>query len=315
MEQPHQPVMLAEVLEALAPAGDGLYVDGTVGAGGHAAAILEAGGSGTRLLGLDRDPAALELAGRRLAGFGQRVRLRQATFDQVGRELEQWGEDAAEGILLDLGVSSMQLDNPGRGFSFRSDAPLDMRMGGQGPSAARLLAELDQDELARLFSRLGQEPQARRIARALVRAREQEPITTTGRLARLVEQALPAARLRRRRLHPATRVFMALRMAVNDELGQLERFLEQAPRWLRPGGRLVVISYHSLEDRRVKRALRAWARPCTCPPGLPVCACGKRPLFTLPRPELLRPGAGEVESNPRARSARLRWARRTQEAA
>jgi len=315
VEQPHQPVMLAEVLEALAPADGGLYVDGTLGAGGHAAAILEASAPGGRLLGLDRDSAALELAGRRLAGFGQRLRLRQATFDQVGRELEQWGVDAADGILLDLGVSSMQLDNPGRGFSFRFDAPLDMRMGGEGPSAARLLAELDQEQLAQLFSRLGQEPQARRIARALVRARRQEPITTTGRLAQLVEQAIPQAQRRGRRLHPATRVFMALRMAVNDELGQLERFLEQVPRWLRPGGRLVVISYHSLEDRRVKRALRTWAHPCTCPPGLPVCACGKRPLFSLPRPELRRPTAREVESNPRARSARLRWAQRTQEAA
>ncbi len=314
MAEAHRPVMLAEVVEALQPHRGGLYVDGTVGAGGHAAGILEAASPGTRLWGLDRDPAALKLAGERLSVFGKRVKLWPATFDRLGACLAQGGEEGADGILLDLGVSSMQLDDPGRGFAFRFEAPLDMRMGPEGPSAAELLAELDESGLARLFRELGEEPQARRVARAVVKARAGAPITTTERLAAVVAEALPAAERRKRRLHPATRVFMALRLAVNDELGQLERFLEGAPGWLKPGGRLAIISYHSLEDRRVKRAFRAWADPCTCPPDLPVCACGRKPLARLPFRKAIKPTAEEVAANPRARSARLRVAVRTSEA-
>ena len=314
MDPDHRPVMLAEVVRALNPRPDGLYVDGTLGAGGHAEAVLAAGGPQGRLLGLDRDPRALGLARERLAKFGNRVHLVQATFDHMEQELSRWGQGLADGVLLDLGVSSMQLDEPGRGFSFRRDEPLDMRMGDQGPSAAELLAQMDEDGLASTFRRLGEEDQARRIARAVVKARAQEPITTTGRLAQVVEDALPMALRRKRKLHPATKVFQALRLAVNDELGMLERFLEQAPRVLAPGGVLAVLSYHSLEDRRVKRALAAWADPCTCPPEIAVCLCGKKPLFTL-LGKLGRPNAAEVESNPRARSARLRAARRTEAAA
>ena len=310
----HRPVMLAEVVRVLNPRPGGLYVDGTLGAAGHAEAVLAASSPSGRLLGLDRDPRALELARERLAGFGDRVHLVQATFDQMEQELTLWGQGRADGVLLDLGVSSMQLDEPGRGFSFRRDEPLDMRMGADGPSAAELVASLDQKELAGLFKRLGEESQAGRIAKTLVRARAEEPIATTGRLAGLVERAMPAAERRKRKRHPATKVFQALRLAVNDELGMLERFLEQAPRLLAPEGRLAVLSYHSLEDRRVKRAVAAWADPCTCPKEIAVCLCGKKPLLK-PLGKLMRPTPGEVEANPRARSARLRAAMRTEAAA
>jgi 16S rRNA (cytosine1402-N4)-methyltransferase len=310
----HRPVMLAEVVEALAPRPGGLYLDGTLGGGGHAAEVLAASAPDGRLLGLDRDPRALELAGRRLKNFSGRIKLVQATFDNLERELTALGAGLADGVLLDLGLSSMQLDEEGRGFSFRRDEPLDMRMGADGPGAAELVASLSEGELASLFKRLGEEPLARRVARAIVRERAKEPIATTGRLAEVVEEAMPMAERRKRRLHPATQVFQALRLAVNDELGMLERFLEQAPRLLRPGGRLAVLSYHSLEDRRVKKAITAWANPCTCPPDLPVCACGRRPLF-MPLGKLGRPGEAEVALNPRARSARLRAAVRTEAAA
>lgn len=314
MKEDHRPVMLAEVVEALEPQRGGLYVDGTVGAGGHATGVLEAATPGVRLWGLDRDSTAIKLAGERLSVFGNRVKLWHVTFDLLGQCLDQDGEDGADGILLDLGVSSMQLDNPSRGFAFRFEAPLDMRMGADGPSAADLVNSLDENELARLFRQLGEEPQARRVARALVSARERAPITTTGRLAALVEEALTASERRKRKLHPATQVFMALRLKVNDELGQLERFLDGVMGWLKPGGRLAVISYHSLEDRRVKRAMRAWAAPCTCPPEFPICACGLKPLATLPSRKGIKPGAEEIAENPRARSARLRIAVRTAEA-
>jgi len=310
----HRPVMLAEVVRVLNPRPGGLYVDGTLGAAGHAEAVLAASSPDGRLLGLDRDSRALSLARERLAEFGDRVRLVQATFDQMERELALWDQGQADGVLLDLGVSSMQLDEPGRGFSFRRDEPLDMRMGGEGPSAAELLASLDEKDLAALLKRLGEESQARRIARALVRACSEQPIATTGRLAALVDQAMPAAERRKRKLHPATKTFQALRLAVNDELGMLERFLEQVPRLLAPGGRLAVLSYHSLEDRRVKKAIAAWADPCTCPKEIAVCLCGKTPLFK-PLGKLERPGPAEVEANPRARSARLRAAVRTEASA
>ncbi|MCB2194042.1 MAG: 16S rRNA (cytosine(1402)-N(4))-methyltransferase RsmH [Deltaproteobacteria bacterium] len=311
MDQHHRPVMLAEVVEVLAPRPGGLYVDGTLGAGGHAASVLEASAPDGRLLGLDRDPRALELAGRRLEEFSGRIKLVQATFDNMERELKNLGAGLADGVLLDLGLSSMQLDEQGRGFSFRRDEPLDMRMGAAGSSAAELVADLNEAGLARMFQRLGEEPLARRIAKAIVKERAEAPIDTTGRLAEVVERAMPMAERRKRRLHPATQVFQALRLAVNDELGMLERFLDQAPHLLKPFGRLAVLSYHSLEDRRVKKAISAWANPCTCPPGLPVCACGREPLFK-PLGKLGRPSEAEVAANPRARSARLRAAERTE---
>ncbi len=308
----HRAVMLAETVQALTEAGPGLYVDGTVGAAGHAVALVQATAPDGRLLGIDRDPAALSLAKARLAPFGRRVRLHQASFDDLEPLLA--GEKAAA-ILLDLGVSSMQLEQSQRGFSFSVDGPLDMRMDPQGPGAAQLLATLSQKELAALITRHGQERFASRIAAAIWRQQQAEAITTTGRLAAIVTGALPASERRRRRHHPATKTFQALRIAVNDELGRLERFLERVPAWLRPAGRLAIISYHSLEDRRVKRAMAAWADPCTCPDTLARCLCGRRPLFHLPRKKPLRPGPQELAANPRARSARLRVALRTSEAA
>ncbi len=308
-------MMLAQVLQNLAPQTPGVYLDGTLGAGGHAEAVLGASPTSAKLIGFDRDPSALMLAQARLERFGERFQAIHTTFDRIGEHLPALAPQGAQGILLDLGVSSMQLDQKERGFSFMGDAVLDMRMGGSGESAADLLARIKPKELTRLLSRYGEEPFAGRIAAALIRARQEEPITTTARLTGLVEAALPAKARRTRKRHPATRTFQALRIAVNDELGMLERFLDQAPGWLAPGGRLCIISYHSLEDRLVKRSFRTWANPCTCPPGLPVCACGKKPLFTLLGKKVQKPSPQEIEENPRARSARLRGAIRTEAAA
>lgn len=306
--------MLAEVIEALAPRAGGLYVDGTLGAGGHAEAVLQASAPDGRLLGLDRDPEALRTATRRLARFGDRVRLVQASFDRLGRELRAWDAPAAHGILLDLGVSSMQLDRAGRGFSFRADGPLDMRMSASGPSAADLVAAAGRAELRRIFKEYGEEPLADRMARAIVEARRKRPLRTTAQLAEVVQAAMPAAERRRRRKHPATKVFMALRLAVNDELGRLRRFLDSVVSWLRPGGALVVISYHSLEDRLVKQWIRTMADPCVCPPEMAVCGCGRRPQVEPLGRGVRKPSPSEVAANPRARSARLRAARRLGEA-
>lgn len=315
MDHPHRPVLLAETLDVLAPRPGGFYIDGTLGAGGHAEAILEASAPDGRLLGLDRDASALDLAARRLEPFGERVILVRDTFDNLDRHLAGLGLAGADGLLLDLGVSSMQLDQAERGFAFRHDAPLDMRMGPDGETAAEVLAGLEEKALVRVLKDLGEEPLAKRVARSLAAAREAEPITTTGRLARLVEEAIPAKLRYQRAIHPATLVFQALRILVNDELGQLERFLAKAPGLLRAGGRLAVISYHSLEDRRVKQALAGYASPCVCPPRLAVCACGRRPVFRLLGKKARRPGPEELAVNPRARSARLRAAERTEEAA
>jgi 16S rRNA (cytosine1402-N4)-methyltransferase len=311
MKYGHQPVMLAEVLKALQPRSGGTYVDGTLGAGGHAEAVLEASSPNGRLIGFDRDQSALDLAAGRLAPFGERVSLIPATYDQIGIHLQSQALSGADGILLDLGVSSMQLDQPQRGFSFRHEAPLDMRMGSQGETAADLLMRLKQKELTRILGRYGEEPFARRISARLVKERADSPIDTTAKLASLVEAALPAKARRQRKRHPATRVFQALRIAVNDELGQLERFLDEVPGWLNPGGMVCIISYHSLEDRLVKKSLRQMADPCTCPPDLPICACGKKPLVSIPIRKGQVPGRAEISLNPRARSARMRYAVRT----
>jgi 16S rRNA (cytosine1402-N4)-methyltransferase len=283
----HRPVMPAEVLEALAPAAGKAFVDATIGGGGHAALILSATAPDGVLLGIDRDPAALAAAAEALAWAGPRARLVRGRMGELPRIMDAAGIAVASGILADLGVSSHQLDAPSRGMSFRSDAPLDMRMDPDaGETAAELIARLDEPALAQLLWDYGEERASRRIARALAQRR----IETTGALAEAVIAALPAA-ARRGRIHPATRVFQALRIAVNDELGELARFLEAAPQRLAAGGRLVVISYHSLEDRLVKRAFRSLAG-----------AEG----WTLPHRKALRPKAQEVAGNPRARSAKLR---------
>ncbi len=298
----HIPVLYQEALDFLRVRPGGVYIDGTVGAGGHAAGILQAAAPDGRLMGLDRDPAALLIAAERLAPFGERAVLRHGSFARLVMLAE--GFAPADGILLDLGLSSMQLADPARGFAFAHEGPLDMRFdsGADEPTAAEWVNTLSVQELTRLLYRLGEEPQARRIAEAIVAAR---PLHMTVELVRVIEQATGA---RRERIHPATLTFQALRIAVNQELEALEAVLPQLLDVLRPGGRLVVISFHSLEDRRVKQFLRREAQDCICPPEIPVCACGHRARLCILTRRPVQPGAAEVAANPRARSARLRAA-------
>jgi 16S rRNA (cytosine1402-N4)-methyltransferase len=304
----HVPVLLAETLELLEPGRGGLFVDATLGLGGHAAALLEAGPD-VRLVGIDRDPQALEVAARRLERFGDRVRLVQGNFHEIESVLAGVGiHGGLAGVLADLGVSSLQLDTPERGFSFRFDAPLDMRMGGGDLTAADLVNERSEGELERIFREYGEERQARRIARAIARARAEEPIRTTGELKAVIDRAKGGGRDREGRVDPATRVFQALRIEVNQELAGLEAFIEQTIRMLEDGGRLVVISYHSLEDRIVKHSFRDLAQgevdPVTGRPR------SESQLIEVLTKKPVRPTEAEVEMNPRSRSARLRAARR-----
>jgi 16S rRNA (cytosine1402-N4)-methyltransferase len=307
MDSIHLPVLRDRVVEVLGPPAPGLLVDATVGLGGHAAALLSAA-PGSRLLGLDRDPAALALARQRLAGFEHRVHLVESEFADLPDVLDALGEEPPAAILADLGCSSLQLDTPERGFSFSSDGPLDMRMSGRGQTAAELLQSASEGELMQILWSYGEERRARALARRITSRRAGAPLRTSAELTQLVLDVLGPAR--RGRVHPATRTFQALRIAINDELGQLERFLEPAIRRLRPGGRVAVISFHSLEDRIVKHTLRRLEGRCTCPPGLPVCRCDNpslvRPLTRRP----VRPDDDEVAANPRARSARMRAAER-----
>jgi 16S rRNA (cytosine1402-N4)-methyltransferase len=299
--------MVAETLRWLAPA-DGLVVDCTLGLGGHAEAILEAAPA-VRLLGIDRDPAALERAASRLARFAPRLCLVEGGFEDLAAHLERHGLHRPAGILADLGVSSLQLDTASRGFSFRLDGPLDMRMGREGPSAADIVNRSSEGDLERIFREYGEERRARRIAREVVAEREREAIDTTGRLRDVVRRAKGVRTGQREgRIDPATRVFQALRIAVNRELSGLEQLLDQAVRLLRQDGRLVVISYHSLEDRIVKGRLRRHARGEVDEiTGRPQAETQILEVLTK-KPE--RPGAAEVAANPRSRSARLRAARR-----
>jgi 16S rRNA (cytosine1402-N4)-methyltransferase len=303
----HVPVMEGQVVEGLCPRPGARLVDATVGAGGHAAALLAAAPD-TTLLGLDRDPVALAIARERLAPFGDRVRLRRASFGALAEVLATEGWSTVDAVLLDLGVSSLQLDEPSRGFSFRARGPLDMRMGPDADQAAEQIVNTwPEGELADLIARLGEEPRARRIARAIVRAR---PIEDTERLAAVVAAAAPSGRPGR---HPATRTFQAIRMVVNDELGQLEAVLAEGWSLLAAGGRFGILAYHSLEDRRVKQAFRRWASSCLCPPGLPECRCGWTRRVRVVRARAGRPEAGEVVRNRRARSARWRVVERIAE--
>lgn len=298
----HVPVLLDAVLTYLAPRPGGVYIDATVGGGGHAEAILEASAPDGRLLGIDADPDALGRSHRRLHRFGHRVVLVQGNFDHLAAIAKRHGFVPADGILMDLGVSSDQLENAARGFSFAKEGPLDMRMDPSLPhTAADLVNTLAEDELARLIRTYGEEPHARRIARAIVAAR---PIRTTTQLADLIAQVVP--RRRGQRLHPATRTFLALRIAVNDELGALERALPQALEILRPGGRLVVIAFHSLEDRIVKQFFQREARDCICPPRQPICTCGHKARVRVLTRKPVTPSPEEIAQNPRSRSARLR---------
>jgi 16S rRNA (cytosine1402-N4)-methyltransferase len=323
----HTPVLLGPVLEALAPQAEGRYIDATVGGGGHAAGILERSAPDGLLLGIDRDPEALALARRRLAPFGQRALLVQGDYARLGEIARQHGFFPAQGVLFDLGVASFQLASQ-RGFSFQVDAPLDMRYDpASGPTASELLATLGEDELAELLWRYGEEPSARRIARRIVQVRERTPIRTTAQLARLVADVVGG---RRRRIHPATQTFMALRIAVNKELERLPQGLADATELLAPGGRLVVLTFHSLEDRLVKEFMRRESGSCDWPDDLPVEACphlvpvqpGPRPCRSLRSASCARPArlrilgrarkadAEEIQRNPRARSVRMRVAER-----
>jgi 16S rRNA (cytosine1402-N4)-methyltransferase len=313
----HQPVLLEESLSWLDLRTDALYVDATVGGGGHAEAILERTGPEGRLIGLDRDPQALAAAARRLEPFGDRVRLVNDSFRHLGAVLPSLGIQAVDGVLLDLGVSSHQLDTPDRGFRFASETagatPLDMRMDPEAPrTAADLLRDAPESELARWFREHSDLPGARRLARAIVAARRDAPLRTAEDLVRVVREARIGGG---RRHDPATLVFQALRMAVNDELPALREGLTSAVDALRERGRLVAIAYHSAEDRVVKNTLRDEARGCVCPPHVPRCICGRSARLEVLTRRPVRPGDAEVRSNRRARSARLRAAARIVEAA
>ena len=306
---PHRPVLLEETLKFLAPERGGLFVDCTVGLGGHSEAILQSSGD-TRVIGLDLDPAALAYTRQRLAPFGERFRAFQANFRAIAEVLRQANERDPSGILVDLGVSSLQFDSPERGFSFRFDAPLDMRMDPtHGPTAADLLQQLPEAEIARIIFEFGEERHSRRIARRIVERREQgKPITTTTELADLVR--LAAGGHKRNQIHPATRTFQALRIAVNRELEGLGDFVEAAVDLLKADGRFVGISFHSLEDRILKTELRRLSGHCQCPPRLPVCSCGARKAVEVLTRRPVVPSAREVDENPRARSAKLRACRK-----
>jgi 16S rRNA (cytosine1402-N4)-methyltransferase len=310
-EQGHRPVMVEEVVLALSPLPGQLQIDATLGGGGHAVRILEATSPDGRLLGLDADQAAIARCEERLARFGGRPTLRQANFEHIAAVAEATGFGAVDGILFDLGLSSFQLADDERGFSFRSPGPLDLRFDtSQGRPAADLLRDLDEAEIARILRTYGEEPHARRIARAIVERRRLDPVESAAELAALVERLVPSRRSGRRRTHPATRTFQALRIAVNRELEVLPTALAAAVDLLRPGGRLVVLAYHSLEDRIVKRFVAAERRGCTCPPEVPVCICGRAPRLRPVGPTPGFPSPEEIATNPRARSARLRAAER-----
>lgn len=304
--QPHRSVLLREVVDLLDPAPDAVVVDATLGAGGHAEALLERLGPEGRLLGIDRDPVAMRLSGERLARFEDRFTPLPGRHEDIVEVLRDAGSFAVDGIVADLGVSSMQLDAAERGFSFLRDGPLDMRMGPDADTTAeQLLADAPVEELVRILREYGEEKLAVPIARAIVRRREQEPIRRTADLAALVEQTA-GPRARRYRIHPATRTFQAIRIAVNGELDGLERFVRDACSMLRKGGRLAVISFHSLEDRIVKHSMRDLANRCVCPPALPVCGCGRENFVARVTRKAVRPDEVEMDANPRSRSARLR---------
>jgi len=301
----HAPVLYREVLAGLQVRPGGRYIDATIGAGGHAAGILDTSTPNGRLLGLDADPEAVAFARRALERFADRATVVTGNFRDLRAVAVAHGFEQVDGVLMDLGFSSRQLAAADRGFSFDQNGPLDMRLNpNQGPTAAELISDLSEVKLADLFWRYGEERYSRRIARAIVAAR---PVTTTGQLAELITRTVG----RREKIHPATRVFQALRIAVNDELGALVEALPQAWNLVRPGGRLAVIAFHSLEDRLVKQFYQQEARDCICPPDVPVCVCGHQATLGIVTRKPIRPSDEEVSRNPRSRSARLRIAYRT----
>ncbi len=304
----HKPVLLDECMDALAIKPDGVYVDGTLGRAGHSLAIVRRLTAGGRLIALDRDETALAAARERLADYMDRVTLVHSNFSRLGEALRELDVDGVDGMLFDLGVSSPQLDEAQRGFSYQQDAPLDMRMDKSAPLTARTLVNTaSYEELRRILYEYGEERYAPQIAKAICEAREQTPIETTLALAELIRGAMPAKALREKQ-HPAKRSFQAIRIAVNDELGELPPMLDAAEASLKPGGRLAVITFHSLEDRIVKQKLREFATGCICPPEFPVCVCGRKPRMTLVTRKPVVASETELSENPRARSAKLRVA-------
>ena len=307
MEFTHKPVLLGPCIEALRIHPDGIYVDGTLGRAGHSREIAQRLTTG-RLICIDRDQAAIEAARERLAPWLDRVTLVRSNFSELGDVLRQAGVSGADGMLFDLGVSSPQLDDASRGFSYMQDAPLDMRMDTSAAlSAYEVVNTWSQEELRRILFEYGEERYAPAIARAIVRARENAPVKTTLELVEIIKSAMPPAALREKQ-HPAKRSFQAIRIAVNGELDALPPMLDAAVNGLNPGGRLAVITFHSLEDRIVKRALAEMARGCTCPPEFPVCVCGRRPRVRLVNRKPVTADEAELADNPRARSAKLRVA-------
>ena len=301
----HVSVLLEECLEGLHIRPDGIYVDGTLGGAGHSSQIAARLTTG-RLIGIDRDPVALKAAGQRLAPFGDRVTLVHSNFCEIKQVLNDLGIDGVDGILLDLGVSSPQLDDGERGFSYMADALLDMRMnGGDALSARTVVNEWSYEELRRILYEYGEERYAPQIAGAICRRREVSPVETTLELVDIIRSAMPPAALREKQ-HPAKRSFQAIRIAVNDELGSVEKVMADAVPCLNPGGRLAVITFHSLEDRIVKNAMTAASKGCTCPPSFPVCVCGKKPKVKLIAKKPIVASPQELDANPRARSAKLR---------
>jgi 16S rRNA (cytosine1402-N4)-methyltransferase len=309
-ENLHRPVLLEEVIELLDVKRGGLFVDATLGLGGHTEAILDASPANT-VIAIDQDERAMELARPRLKGFGDRVTFVHSNFEAIKEVLRSTGNEKVDGILADLGVSSLQLDSEERGFSFRFDAPLDMRMNQTSgdPTVAELLATLTEWEIADIIYRFGEERHSRRIARRIVEKREAgSPVTTTNELKELVERSVP--RSRKDKIHPATRTFQALRIAVNRETEILEQFIVDAIDSLNPNGRVAIITFHSLEDRVVKQIFNKLSGKCSCPPKMPVCICGATKLIEILTRKPVTPGELEIDTNPRSRSAKLRVAKK-----
>lgn len=308
MEFQHKSVLLQECIDALNIRPDGIYLDGTLGGAGHSSQIARRLTEGGRLIGVDRDRTALAAAKERLAPYADRVTLVHSNFAEIDAILDSLGIPAVDGMLFDLGVSSPQLDDASRGFSYMADAPLDMRMNKDDVlTAGEVVNTWPQGELRRILYDYGEERYAPQIAAAICRAREKAPVETTLELVDIIRSAMPAQALREKQ-HPAKRSFQAIRIAVNDELGAVSRMMQAAVGRLNPGGRLAVITFHSLEDRIVKSEMQQAARGCTCPPEFPVCVCGKKPLVKLVTRKPIVSGPAELEENPRARSAKLRVA-------
>ena len=302
----HTPIMVSEVLTLLEPARGGVFIDGTLGGGGHAEAVLRAMPESGRLYGIDRDDDALRAAGARLSCFGDRFTAIKGNFFDMKELLLRYGVTAVDGILLDLGVSSYQLDAPERGFSYKAEAPLDMRMDQHAPlTAYEVVNRWSEEKLTEIFYEYGEEKFSRRIAQRIREQREKAPIETTTELAELIKGAIPA-KFRNEPQHPARRCFQAIRIAVNGELDGLDAAIRQAHDLLRPGGRLAVLTFHSLEDRIVKNAFRSFENPCTCPKSAPVCICGKKPTARVLTRHPLVASAQEQKENSRATSAKLR---------